>query len=264
MSELSSKDLRKVLDLAQAAHQDGQGELSVHVLAGLAGLVSCESASYTRVARSSGRLLSTINSPVDADLSNEPGFGAVFGQHPGFAAHRLGRWSPGTSVALSDLADRGALHRMPLYLDFYRPRGTRDQLLHLVRMSNGQAAVLTLNRSRRGFSRRDQAVIDLVAPHLRQAVIQREHRGRLAAAAIPAKWQTDRIDRALPGLTELTPREQQVVQFLTAGATNREIARGLVISERTVHKHLEQIYRKLALSNRTSVIAALHRAAVPA
>ncbi|MGH3998189.1 MAG: LuxR C-terminal-related transcriptional regulator, partial [Pseudonocardiaceae bacterium] len=31
------------------------------------------------------------------------------------------------------------------------------------------------------------------------------------------------------------------MQFLAAGATNREIALGLTISERTVHKHLEQI-----------------------
>ena len=54
-------------------------------------------------------------------------------------------------------------------------------------------------------------------------------------------------------------RERQVVHCLTTGVTNREIARDLAISERTVHKHLEQIYRKLALTNRNSVIAALHR-----
>ncbi len=49
MSELSGKDLRKVLDLVHAAHQDGHEEMSVHVLAGLAGLVGCESVSYTCV-----------------------------------------------------------------------------------------------------------------------------------------------------------------------------------------------------------------------
>ncbi|MGH3972161.1 MAG: LuxR C-terminal-related transcriptional regulator [Pseudonocardiaceae bacterium] len=70
------------------------------------------------------------------------------------------------------------------------------------------------------------------------------------------------MDQAQPNLEEFTTREQQVVQFLAAGATNREIALGLTISERTVHKHLEQIYRELALSNRTRVIAALHRAVI--
>lgn len=153
---------------------------------------------------------------------------------------------------------------MPLYVDFYRPRGTRDQLLHRIRVGNRQAAILTLNRSRRGFSRRDRTVVDLLAPHLRQAAVRRERLGRLTTATRTMHRQATRMDHALPGLAELTTREQQVVGCLTTGATDREIARSLAISERTVHKHLQQIYRKLALSNRTSVIAALHRTAMPA
>ena len=35
------------------------------------------------------------------------------------------------------------------------------------------------------------------------------------------------------------------------------------ISQRTVHKHLERIYRKLGLSNRTSLIALIHQAQDP-
>ena len=261
MSELTGKDLRKVLDLVHAAHQDGQEEMSVHVLAGLASLVGSESASYTGVDRINDRLLSVVNWPPEADLHKIHTFRAVVDQHPGFAAYRSGRWPRDTSAALSDLVDRSTLHRLPLYIDFYRPRGTHDQLLHPIRTSQ-QATVLTLNRSRRGFSRRDRAVVDLLAPHLHQAVIQRKRLGWLTAATRAANQQTARTDHALPGLAELTAREQQVVQLLATGATNREIARGLAISERTVHKHLEQIYRKLALSNRSSVIAALHRTAM--
>ena len=62
---------------------------------------------------------------------------------------------------------------------------------------------------------------------------------------------------AAPRLTSLTRRAHQVVEHLVTGATNREIARSLAITERTVHKHLEQTYRKLGVTNRTSVIAAV-------
>ncbi len=57
----------------------------------------------------------------------------------------------------------------------------------------------------------------------------------------------------------LTPRERQVAAHVTAGATDREIARSLSISPRTVHKHLQQIYRKLDLTNRTGLIVLLYK-----
>ncbi|HEU5469191.1 MAG TPA: helix-turn-helix transcriptional regulator [Actinophytocola sp.] len=55
----------------------------------------------------------------------------------------------------------------------------------------------------------------------------------------------------------LTAREQQVSTHVLRGATDREIAKALVVSTRTVHKHLERIYRKLDLTNRTSRMALL-------
>jgi DNA-binding CsgD family transcriptional regulator len=70
-----------------------------------------------------------------------------------------------------------------------------------------------------------------------------------------------RLSVAVPRLATLTPREAHIVECLRSGATNREIARALGISERTVHKHLEQAYRKLNVTNRASVIALLSLAA---
>lgn len=64
-----------------------------------------------------------------------------------------------------------------------------------------------------------------------------------------------RLHIALPRLDRLTPREADIVDWLPGGATNREIARALGISERTVHKHLERAYRQLGVTNRTSAIA---------
>lgn len=53
----------------------------------------------------------------------------------------------------------------------------------------------------------------------------------------------------------LTDREAEVLFWLTKGKTNREIATILSMSPRTVNKHLEQIYKKLDVDNRTSATA---------
>ena len=49
----------------------------------------------------------------------------------------------------------------------------------------------------------------------------------------------------------LTPRELEVLAYLTAGTSNREIATELRISVTTVKGHLSSIYTKLHVSNRT-------------
>jgi DNA-binding NarL/FixJ family response regulator len=53
----------------------------------------------------------------------------------------------------------------------------------------------------------------------------------------------------------LTAREGEVLQWLSKGKTNRDIAQILGLSPRTVDKHLEQIYSKLGVENRTAAAA---------
>jgi DNA-binding NarL/FixJ family response regulator len=54
---------------------------------------------------------------------------------------------------------------------------------------------------------------------------------------------------------KLTPRESEVLTWVCRGKTNHEIAMILDFSPRTVNKHLEQIFRKLAVENRTTAAA---------
>lgn len=57
----------------------------------------------------------------------------------------------------------------------------------------------------------------------------------------------------------VTPRESDVFVWLAKGKTNREIAQILEMSPRTVNKHLEQLFRKLGVENRTAAAAmAMH------
>ncbi|WP_100637102.1 response regulator [Marinomonas polaris] len=51
---------------------------------------------------------------------------------------------------------------------------------------------------------------------------------------------------------DLTDRESEVLHWIANGKTNREIAEILEMSPRTVNKHLEQIFPKLGVENRTS------------
>ena len=57
----------------------------------------------------------------------------------------------------------------------------------------------------------------------------------------------------------VTSREADVLLWIAQGKTNREIGQILSMSPRTVNKHLEQVFRKLEVDNRTSAAAAAIR-----
>lgn len=57
-------------------------------------------------------------------------------------------------------------------------------------------------------------------------------------------------------LETLSERELEVLNWLAAGASNREIGRRLTITESTVKRHVYNIFGKLNVRNRTQ--AALH------
>lgn len=57
----------------------------------------------------------------------------------------------------------------------------------------------------------------------------------------------------------LTTREEQILQLVAEGSTNREVAKKLCISEKTVKFHMTHILEKLHLQNRSQVVAYAHR-----
>lgn len=56
-------------------------------------------------------------------------------------------------------------------------------------------------------------------------------------------------------LEALTPRETEVLRFLAAGATSREIASALGVTENTINFHVKNILSKLRLKNRAQAAA---------
>lgn len=60
-------------------------------------------------------------------------------------------------------------------------------------------------------------------------------------------------------LTQLTPREQEVLSLIGKGSTNREIAQALYISEGTVKTHVTHLFNRLNLRNRSQLAVYANR-----
>jgi DNA-binding CsgD family transcriptional regulator len=65
------------------------------------------------------------------------------------------------------------------------------------------------------------------------------------------------------GSAGLTIREREVLGWLATGLRDREIARELDVSTRTVSKHLEAVYRKLGVTTRAGAVAMATGRAIP-
>ncbi|MBG9940800.1 response regulator transcription factor [Brevibacillus formosus] len=65
--------------------------------------------------------------------------------------------------------------------------------------------------------------------------------------------QEEVTDEMVPAV--LTPREREIVMYVGAGKTNREISEALIIAENTVKNHLKNILEKLQLANRVQLAA---------
>lgn len=73
------------------------------------------------------------------------------------------------------------------------------------------------------------------------------------ARILAAFGATEPAQAAIP--EPLTDREQEVLELIAAGLTNREVAERLVIAPGTVKKHTAHIYGKLGVNNRTQAVA---------
>jgi DNA-binding NarL/FixJ family response regulator len=67
------------------------------------------------------------------------------------------------------------------------------------------------------------------------------------------KGLRDQLSAVESEALRLTRRELEVAELVGQGLTNREIARRLVLSERTAQNHVQHILTKLGLANRSQV-----------
>jgi DNA-binding CsgD family transcriptional regulator/tetratricopeptide (TPR) repeat protein len=108
--------------------------------------------------------------------------------------------------------------------------------------------------------RAHQAAINLEARALQREIEGLARRARIDLQRRPPKPRRERAYGSPPATAlGLTPREQDVLEHLVEGRTNRQIARALFISEKTASVHVSNIMSKLGAANRSEAAAIAHR-----
>lgn len=77
---------------------------------------------------------------------------------------------------------------------------------------------------------------------------------RKVVARLNAASAQDNSPEGAGNREKLTPREVEILQFLTRGMSNRDIAEAMYISERTVQAHLTNIFAKMQVNSRLEAV----------
>jgi DNA-binding CsgD family transcriptional regulator len=73
--------------------------------------------------------------------------------------------------------------------------------------------------------------------------------------ATPSEPSRLKLETVLPEMSLLTPKESEIIPFIIAGASNKEIAAQLYISENTLKVHLKNITRKFGGSGKYELLS---------
>ena len=236
MAALRQRDFedgwRLVCKMAEAAGDAaafarlGTEELPRLVAAEITTLSVCDLAHNTR---------SVVTSPGAAISAADR---AAFDRH--FAEHPLVRFHSSTprggSHRISDSLSRREFRETALYNDYYRRVGIDHVIAVPLFVDQSLLVSFVLNRNGRDFSDREKRLLDLVCEPL--------------AAFYRLVLARSRGFGSLP----VTARERDVLEWLAAGKTDREIGEILAMSPRTVQKHLQHIYEKLGVETRTAAV----------
>jgi DNA-binding CsgD family transcriptional regulator len=236
---LRSADLRAVLTFVDDAWAAaGDRPFTRETMEQLAGLIPCDFAGYSELDRVACAVIDDAASGEPA--GSEEQFWDIVEELP-TCQHELA-YLDFSATRLSDVISRRRLVATRAYAEWYRPQGFEAELDAGIVRSRVRTRNFVLLRSHGDSSARDRTVLELIRPHL--AHIHDAWRPPQAALAVtPA---------ARDGLT---PREEEVLELVATGLTNVGIAERLWISPGTVKKHLENVYAKLGVTNRTAAAA---------
>ena len=241
---LRSRDLRAAVlalgDIADAAGSSlGFAQAGVQVLGRL---VQSELTTLSRCDLHSARR-SVIGVPAGAVGAEEKAaFDRHFHEHPLVVYHAVerGRYAH----RISDSLPLARFRQTALYNDYYRRVGLSHALALPIRMDGQELVSFVLNRQGHDFADRELALLDA----LRRPLARLFERTQAAERPRPA------LDEETLHRFALTRREAEVLRWVAAGKTDRDVALLLACSPRTVHKHLQRVYAKLGVETRTAAV----------
>jgi len=236
-------DVRQLVAAVDPVVHDGPGQhVPYSVLRAVGLLVGCDHVSF--------QLMDPARRWVTAQLSDlgveDPDPGGCAGEIGGDLTEMFWRgfWASAACsypqrsgdyarvTRLSDFGGRRAMSRtmMGAYFDEV---GIRHELMvPLPPAGRIDRRFLMFRSGGRDFTDRDVLLMSLLRPHLIALHTRQRHRHR--------------------GVPELTPRQRQILCLVAEGCTNAQVARALGVSEGTIRKHLENIFQRLNVTNRTA------------
>jgi len=152
-----------------------------------------------------------------------------------------------TAARVSDALSLRQYRSLGIYNEFFRRNAADYQMLTSFLPTDSGYSLVSFNRDKKDFSEEERLVLNLFAPHIAQA-----YRNALVyekAHQTFAALEGSKLSLRNYGLTY---REEDVLYWVAQGKTNGETAAILKIAPGTVKIHLERIYQKLGVENRTA------------
>jgi len=232
-SGLTSRDLRAALDALHAvgAASGAPGGFARQGVASLAAVIGSELTTLSVCDLDSNHRSVVSDAPGAISARQIEVFDRYFPEHPLVRSH--GRNPGAVTKRISDLVPSEAFLETPLYNDYYRPIGIRHTMALPIYVDGQLLVSFVFNRASSAFGEREVHLAEALRPHL----------SNLYRLAPPA---------TAPSGAALTAREREVLEWVAAGKTNRDIAAILGTRPRTIEKHLERIYEKLGVETRTA------------
>lgn len=249
MAPLADCDVRVVRELAHLLIDAPLEEVvDRDFLGDLRRAIPSDYADYAELDLDRHRTLTQVSLPIDLRVA-EVTFWRVLPEDPVWT-YRL-RTGQFAAVRYTDCTTMEELRRTQYYEVVVRPNGLERLLSVAIPSPRWHEKSLCVQRRGRDFSERDRTVLDLLIPYVE---------ARVHAVALQRTLDDLRASRqGHERLDCLTAREQEVMGLVSTGCTNAQVAARLSITSLTVRKHLENIFAKLGVHNRTAAVAAARR-----
>lgn len=120
------------------------------------------------------------------------------------------------------------------------------RVLILTAYNDGESIRSALDAGAEGLA------LKTLSPHQTVAAIRQVHAGQLVFPAAARRWLEERSGRDGADGLGLTQREREVWALVARGLSNNEIAKRLGLSGNTVKFHVQHLFHKLGVKNRTA------------